>query len=73
MSVDLTPETTVRHVLTNYPQTFTVFERHGMCADCRVQPPPLPLHHFAGKHCGGDVAGLIRELEAAIGDAMADA
>lgn len=58
--------TTVRDVLKAHPQAFDVFLRHGMCADCRADPPPVPLHHFAGKHCGGNVAGLIAELNAAI-------
>lgn len=69
----LTPDTTVHYVLTNFPQAFAVFERHGMCAECKIQPPPVPLHHFAGKHCAGDVAGLIRELADAIGNDTADA
>jgi hypothetical protein len=59
--------TTVRDVLTAYPDTFDVFLRHGMCEDCKADPPPVPLHHFANKHCGGDIPGLINELSAVIG------
>ncbi|GMV97138.1 MAG: hypothetical protein AMXMBFR83_14970 [Phycisphaerae bacterium] len=58
--------TTVREVLTTYPQTFDVFLRHGMCEDCKTDPPPVPLHHFARKHCAGDVTGLIAELNGII-------
>ncbi len=65
--VSLTPETTVRDLLAAHPQVFSVFELHGMCADCKADPPPVPLRHFASKHCGGDVQGLMRELTAAIG------
>ncbi len=43
-------ESTVRDVLTNHPETFSVFADHGMCADCKHSPPPVPLEHFATKH-----------------------
>lgn len=59
-------DTTVRDLLTAYPQTFDVFLAHGMCADCKMNPPPVPLSHFAGKHCNGDLTGLVEELAAAI-------
>lgn len=62
----LTETTTVRDLLTRHPETFDVFLRHGMCEDCKADPPPVPLHHFARKHCGGDVQGLISELEASM-------
>lgn len=61
----LTENTTVRELLTAHPETFDILLGFGMCADCQHDPPPVPLHHFAWKHCGGDVQGLIRELEAA--------
>ena len=64
MSID--ENTTVRDLLTACPQAFEVFLRHGMCEDCKADPPPVPLHHFARKHCGGDVPGLLEELNRAI-------
>jgi hypothetical protein len=62
----ITPTTTVRDLLQAHPQAFAVFERHGMCSDCRAAPPPVPLQQFATKHCNGDIAGLLSELRAAI-------
>lgn len=59
--------TTVRDLLTRHPETFDVFLRHGMCEDCKAAPPPVPLQHFARKHCGGDVAGLLQEIRSAMG------
>lgn len=67
--MQLTPTTTVREVLTAFPQAAEVLLRHGMCADCQESPPPVPLHHFATKHCAGDVVGLIKELEPFVGGA----
>lgn len=61
------PSTTVRDLLAAYPGTVDVLLRYGMCADCRSDPPPVPLAHFAAQHCGGDVAGLLREVKAAAG------
>jgi hypothetical protein len=58
----LTSDTTVKQLLETHPETFSVFLAHGMCEDCRESPPPVPLSHFASKHCDGDVAGLIDEL-----------
>jgi len=58
--------TTVRDLLTHFPQTFGVLSAHGMCADCKDDPPPVPIRHFALKHCGGDTAGLLAELDAVI-------
>lgn len=63
----LTETTTVKDLLTQYPQAAEVLLRHGMCEDCQQNPPPVPLGHFARKHCAGDLAGLIVELNAAIG------
>jgi hypothetical protein len=60
----INPQTTVRDVLRQYPAAVDVLLRHGMCADCRQDPPPVPLDHFARKHCQGDLAGLIAELRA---------
>jgi hypothetical protein len=62
--MDIGPETPVCDLLAEHPQVFEVFERHGMCADCRVAPPPVPLQHFVDKHCQGDLAGFLREIEA---------
>ncbi|MCP4250530.1 MAG: hypothetical protein GY778_26095 [bacterium] len=60
-------KTTVRELLTAHPAAFDVLLRHGMCADCKANPPPVPLDHFAGKHCGGDLAGLLEEIRGATG------
>ena len=61
----LTGDTLVCDLLTKHPQTFAVFESHGMCADCKASPPPVPLHHFSSRH---DVPlnRLIAELNTAI-------
>lgn len=58
--------TTVRELLSSYPDTFQVFLRHGMCEGCKSDPPPVPLHHFARKHCGGNITGLLDEILEAI-------
>ena len=60
--------TTVREILGAHPETFPVFLAHGMCADCQADPPPVPLHHFASKHCGGNIQGLIAELRSAVAE-----
>lgn len=57
--------TLVCDVLLAHPEVFDVFLRHGMCEDCKAAPPPVPLGHFATKHCAGDLDGLIAELGAA--------
>ncbi len=54
--------TTVRELLTAYPNTFPILLNKGMCSDCESAPPPVPLSHFADKHCGGDIQGLLEEL-----------
>lgn len=59
-------DTTVRDLLLANPNAFDVLLGHGMCADCRDDPPPVPLSHFAAKHCAGDLAGLLGELNQAI-------
>jgi hypothetical protein len=58
----ITENTTVRELLTAHPETFPVLRKRGMCADCEAAPPPVTLHHFADKHCNGDVTGLLDEL-----------
>jgi len=60
-------DTTVRDLLTRHPEAFDVLAAHGMCEDCKADPPPVPLHHFADKHCAGDLKGLIDALSAVIG------
>ena len=62
----LMPTTTVSDLIHMHPEAFEVLARHGMCDDCRRSPPPVPLAHFAEKHCGGNVAGLLDELRATI-------
>ncbi len=58
--------TTVRDLIIKHPAAFSVLRGHGMCEDCKADPPTVPLQHFANKHCGGDVDGLIQELKMAI-------
>jgi hypothetical protein len=65
--MELMTTTTVSDLIGAYPEAFEVLMRHGMCADCRQSPPPVPLAHFAQKHCDGNIAGLLDELRAAIG------
>ncbi len=57
----LTGDSLVRDILTECPDAFSVFEQYGMCDDCKVQPPPVPLHHFSTKH-GVALDQLISEL-----------
>ena len=59
--------TTVRELLNSHPDAFEVLQGHGMCADCKAHPPPVPLDHFAGQHCGGDLASLLEEIRSATG------
>jgi len=54
--------TTVRSLVTAHPESFDVLMRHGMCADCRADPPEVPLSHFAAKHCNDDLTALLEEL-----------
>ncbi len=54
--------TTVRELLTAYPQVFPVLLSHGMCEDCQDDPPPVPLQHFAAKHCNGNIEDLLQQL-----------
>ena len=63
--LELNESTTVRDLLTAHPEVFDVLLGHGMCADCQADPPPVPLGHFAMKHCDGDLEGLIGEIRVA--------
>jgi hypothetical protein len=58
--------TTVRKLLTEHPSAFDVLVLHGMCQDCKDDPPLVPLQHFARKHCDGDLKSLIEQVESAI-------
>jgi hypothetical protein len=58
--------TTVHDLLGRHPETFTVFLAHGMCADCQADPPPVPISHFAMKHCEGNLDELLGELRSAM-------
>ncbi len=69
--MNLTETTTVRDLLQSHPEAFDVLVRHGMCEDCKADPPAVPLGHFARKHCGGDIQGLIHEIRTAVGAARA--
>ncbi len=55
-------DTTVRDLLTRHPSAFEVLASHGMCRSCRDSPPPVPLRHFAARHCNGDLDGLVRQI-----------
>lgn len=63
----LTGQTTVREMLTLHPIASGVMIEKGMCESCQANPPELPLAAFAKKHCGGDLDGLLSELQAVIG------
>ena len=58
--------TTVRDLLTKHPNAFDVLVSHGMCQECKDNPPPVPLEHFAQKHCDGDLKNLIDKVKTAI-------
>ena len=58
--------TTVKVLLDAHPEVFGVLVRHGMCEDCKADPPPVALGHFAEKHCGGDIERLLEELRQAM-------
>ena len=60
------PTTTVRELLSHHPQAFSVLVRFGMCPECRADPPPVPLSHFAMKHCDGKLDVLLEALYAVI-------
>lgn len=58
-------EDLVCDVLNETPTAFAVFERHGMCQDCKDNPPPVPIRHFAEKHCQGRIDEFLAELNQA--------
>ena len=60
--VEFSAQTTVREVLTRYPDAVDVLSQYGMCDDCKAAPPPVPLEHFAEKH-GVELDRLICELQ----------
>lgn len=60
------PDDLVCDVLAKYPQTWDVFIRHGICEDCRQSPPPVPVSHFANKHCNGRIEMFLQELTNAV-------
>ncbi len=64
---EISGATTVRDLLHEHPGVFPVFLGHGMCEDCKADPPPVPLAHFASKHCDGELALLLSELRQAMG------
>lgn len=59
-------QTTVRDLIQAHPEVFPVFREHGMCEECQQDPPPVPIAHFAKKHCNGNVVGLLHELHQAM-------
>ena len=61
--VNIDGATTVKELLDTHPGVFDILLAHGICESCQTAPPPVPLHHFATKHCGGNLNGLIAELE----------
>jgi hypothetical protein len=61
----ITGETTVRDLLSSFPAAADILLRHGMCADCQLAPPPVPLAQFAKKHCHGNLVALLAELRSA--------
>ncbi|MCK4873031.1 MAG: hypothetical protein KAS72_09930 [Phycisphaerales bacterium] len=63
------PDTTVRSVLADHPEVFSVFTSHGMCEDCAADPPSLPLAYFADRH-NVPVAALIADLDRCLADAQ---
>lgn len=59
------PDMLVCDVLSQFPTTWDVFLRHGMCEDCKDSPPPVPIQHFVNKHCGGKTEMFLAELQEA--------
>ncbi len=53
-------------VLQKYPAAWAVFERHGMCEDCKTAPPPVPIQHFVDQHCNGNIFEFLQEIQHAI-------
>ncbi len=56
----------VKDVLSTHAQAWAVFERHGICEDCRNDPPPVPIQHFVDTHCDGKIDEFLDELNTAI-------
>ena len=67
MTMTIEPLTRVNDLLASYPEAFSVLLNHGMCADCQANPPAVPLAHFAKRHCGGDIDGLLEEIQVVVG------
>ena len=65
--LEINGKTTVKDLLEIHPEVFPVLLGHGMCADCQDDPPPVPLAHFAEKHCEGRISELIAEIRSAMG------
>lgn len=65
--LELNPQTTVQALFAAHPEAFEVLHGYGMCEPCRSAPPPVPLEHFAAKHCGGNIEKLLEELRAVCG------
>ena len=57
-----TPNDLVSDVLSTYPEAWAIFEKHGICEDCKKSPPPVPIHHFVDKHCEGKIEEFLIEL-----------
>lgn len=53
-------------VLANHTAAWEVFENHGICADCKHNPPPVPIQHFVDMHCDGRIDEFLHELNSAI-------
>lgn len=49
-------------VFAKHPNVFDVFERYGMCEDCKQSPPPVSVSHFANRHCNGQIEEFLIEL-----------
>lgn len=64
--LNINGNTTVRDLLTEHPSACDVLVSHGMCQECKDNPPPVPLEHFAKTHCDGHLKNLIEQVEAAI-------
>ncbi len=62
----IAPTDLVCDILNRHPSAWPVFERHGMCEDCKASPPPVSVHHFVDKHCEGKIGEFLSELNAAI-------
>ncbi|MHC5111497.1 MAG: hypothetical protein ACYTHJ_16645 [Planctomycetota bacterium] len=65
--IEIDGNTTVQDLLREHPRAFDILAGHGMCQSCRDDPPAVPLHHFAQKHCGGDLETLIAEIRGGCG------